>query len=72
MKLPAARPGAQPLYPWASMEVGDQFFVKATDGEDARNRQQRLCTLGIAFGKRTGKKFATRRVPGGVRVFRIK
>lgn len=51
-------------YPLASLEVGDSFLVP---GAVAR----RLATAASQAGKRLGRKFATRKVEGGVRVWRL-
>lgn len=57
--------GATGKYPWAEMEVGDSFLVKNV-------RQQHMGQLASAAGARLGRKFSTRTVENGVRVWRIK
>ncbi len=50
-------------YPWAEMEVGDSFFAPIMPGSisgQIRNAQ-----------RRHGHKYTTRKVCGGVRVWRI-
>ena len=67
---PPTREGRR-RYPWDKMKKGDQFFVAATD-EEARRTQQTLSTAACQYGKNHGMEFTTRRVEGGVRVWRIK
>jgi hypothetical protein len=69
--LPTAKPGMPPKYPFLDLAVGENFVVKAK-AKDARVMQQKLSTLGCGFARRTGRKFATRRVPEGVGVWRVK
>lgn len=57
-------PKQRPKYPWATMEIGDSFFV---DGPGATMFQSGASSN----AKRYGIKVATRRVAGGVRVWRI-
>lgn len=58
------RRGVRVLYPFPDMEIGDSFFVEgsASSVESAAS----------SYGKRTGRKFTTRYVDGGARVWRIK
>ena len=56
--------GAPAKYPFLEMEIGDSFLV--TD----RARPQVGAAAGNA-GKFSGRKFTTRTVPGGVRVWRV-
>lgn len=51
-------------YPWRSMEIGDSFFAKIKDTSAGPLVQQAQ--------KSTGFLFTTRRVDGGVRIWRIK
>lgn len=55
-------------YPFKKMKAGDSFFVlieKLSDVSRAR------CAA-IQYGKRHKVKFATRKVDGGLRIWRIK
>lgn len=57
-------------YPWAEMEVGDSFFVnKKSLGVDSRT----LGNAGNNWAKRheLPNRYSCRKVPGGVRVWRI-
>lgn len=54
-------------YPFAKMEVGDSFFVPI-------NREKELKSVASSsslYGSKLGRKFTTRKVVGGVRVWRI-
>lgn len=64
---PTSHPGRPAKYPWHDMEVGDSFFLPNA----GRTEQQRLSTRATAFARRRGFKFATRRMDGGVRVWRL-
>lgn len=57
-------------YPWREMAVGQSFFVKNRSG-DGRRTHQHMCSVAWAAKKRLGMKFSTRRVEGGVRVWRL-
>ena len=50
-------------YPWLEMEIGDSFFVNAT--------QSRIGSHAWQMGNRHNRKFTTRKVDGGVRVWRV-
>lgn len=52
------------------MEVGHSFFVPATD-ELVRYTQQRISGYATMRAKTLNRKFITRRVEGGVRVWRV-
>jgi hypothetical protein len=57
-------------YPWRAMEVGDSFLVAQEPGEAihmARDRANKI----TQYAKRTGRTFCTRKVEGGVRVWRL-
>lgn len=55
--------GRKTKYPFESMEVGDSFFIKDTKVKTI----SRTC---CQHGKRLSRKFASRTVDGGVRVWR--
>lgn len=51
-------------YPWEALEIGDSFFVNG----------KRATLLSSAKGhteRKTGRKFTTRSVEGGCRVWRV-
>ena len=61
--LPPTNAG-KPMYPWAECEVGDSFFVtgvKAPTLAGSLNHQY----------QRYGRKFAIRKVEGGLRIWRV-
>jgi hypothetical protein len=53
-------------YPFARMEVGDSFFIEA-DEQTAQRIQNRACN---AYRYYRPKEFATRRIEGGIRIWR--
>lgn len=58
-------------YPFRDMEVGDSFFVACENGNPAKAAIA-VRSSAIIWGKRKGhRKFTTRIVEGGVRVWRI-
>ena len=61
--LPAVEARRKPAWPLRLMEVGDSFFIKDTKVKTI----SRTCGQ---HGKRLGRKFASRTVDGGVRVWR--
>lgn len=65
LEYPRGRPAK---YPFRSMKVGDSFLVPET-GLYAANRVSRSAS---ACGSRNGCKYVTRRVPEGVRCWRVK
>ena len=54
-------------YPFNQMEVGDSFFVP----EGANTPRQNTSSAASYAGHRLGRKFTTRLVDGGVRVWRF-
>ena len=56
-------PGKCTKYPWEQMGIGDSFFVK--------NGNQARVGASATNAARFGKKFTTRKVDGGVRVWRV-
>lgn len=61
---------SQRKYPLNALLVGQSFFVPFAS-DDARKGLSRLSSVAILHGKETGKKFTTRTVEGGVRVWRV-
>jgi hypothetical protein len=69
-----ARHGTKPCpYPFMDMSVGDSFFIETSNGA-AHNIINRLNRHKARFMKENpvGYKFESRRVPGGVRCWRVK
>lgn len=52
------------MYPWASLEIGDSFFVKGRNGKG-------FSGMAASKGKTLKRKFVCRNVDGGVRVWRV-
>ena len=65
--------GRPPKYPFHEMEVGDSFFIPSDAGRDARLVQASVMgTIRESRHRFTDqRKFCTRKVEGGVRVWRI-
>lgn len=61
--VPPLRRGNESKYPLGSLEVGESFFVNASQGK--------LASASVQHGKRHNKKFTTRSENGGTRVWRI-
>lgn len=57
--------GRPPVYPWASMEVGDSFLAEGK----AIGRMSPVAHARAA--NHPGEKYACRTVDGGVRVWRV-
>lgn len=55
-------------YPFHTMEIGDSFFI----APDRYGELPRVAQAAGAWGKPKGRKFTTRTVDGGIRVWRIK
>ena len=58
-------------FPWAKMQPGDSFFVPDGDEDPVRLRNVVVVSASHA-GKRLDRKFAVRRVEGGIRAWRTK
>jgi hypothetical protein len=52
-------------FPFSTMEAGDSFLV--TDEYEKKCITVKACV----YGKKHGKRFCTRKVPDGVRVWRV-
>ena len=63
--MPAVSPnkGKQEKYPWSKMDVGSSFFVEGGDPVRIKNAAGKAA-------QRSGKRFITRSVEGGVRIWR--
>lgn len=57
-------PEGKKRYPYASMDIGDSFFVG--DG-----KLQVVCNANYRASKRLGMQFIARKEPEGVRVWRV-
>jgi hypothetical protein len=62
--VPAIDRKQRTIYPFREMEVGDSFFVK--DGD-----VKRIGGSARQSGHHHNRKYATRKVEGGVRVWRV-
>ena len=51
-------------YPWLEMEIGDSFFT-------ANLSHGNMGTQAARAGKRHNREFVTRKVDGGIRVWRV-
>lgn len=69
IKIP---PSKTHTYPWGEMNVGDSFFIKTID-KDLKKVQNSLLDLSKQYCIRNNvdKKFSTRRIKGGIRMWRI-
>ena len=61
--------GSRRIYPFREMEIGDSFLVPV-DG-DKKLQQARIGSAASYYGKRNNKRFVTRTVDGGARVWRV-
>jgi hypothetical protein len=69
--VPMPKPGdGKRKYPWAQLELGQSFLIPCDTWE--REGVQFSLTSCRRGAEKTGKKFATRQVDGGVRVWRVK
>ena len=57
------------IYPFATMEVGDSFFVPQVDGKPKTDGSIRSAARQAA--KKLGFKFTVRRADGGFRCWRV-
>ena len=55
-------PGTKKKYPWNDMEIGDSFFVPEADAKGVSSSHR----------KHYGEEHVTRRVDGGIRIWRTK
>jgi hypothetical protein len=55
-------------YPFATMQVGDSFFMKSAYPEHERGR---VSAAACAYAKKHGVKFSTKIFDNGVRTWRI-
>jgi hypothetical protein len=57
-------------YPFPSMAVGDSFFVPVKPGKTLSQIQQSISGSICYHTKKTGMRFTSRRVSGGIRFWR--
>lgn len=70
--IPSPRIRYSSKYPWDGMKVGDSFFVPAPDdGATISVIRQRLTNGAWYQARRHGTTHRIRRVPDGVRVWRV-
>ena len=72
IEKPERRYGRKDKYRWATMEVGDSFFVGVDDASETNSALKRLSASGSSYARRHDptKKFSVRTVEGGVRIWR--
>jgi hypothetical protein len=68
-KTPKA--GRKGAYPFAELEVGQSFFVPAPPGKTNRQLQMAISGSAQHITKKTGHRFTSRTVDGGIRVWRF-
>ena len=62
--------GAAPRFPFAALAIGDSFLAPTT-AKNAKARRRVLSCLMIYHAKKTGFRYASRKVDGGIRIWRI-
>jgi hypothetical protein len=60
------------IYPLVDMEIGQSFFVPCKPGKTAAQTRNNMVGSIHQCTKKTGARFVTRVVEGGVRVWRFK
>lgn len=58
-----------PSYPFMAMSIGDSFLVPCLSA-DKKEVQDQICKQAWKLKDETGKRFATRHVTQGIRVWR--
>ena len=61
----------QALYPYADLEIGQSFLAAPIPGKSIRQTAMYLGGLSAYFTKKTGRRFTSRVVEGGIRVWRF-
>lgn len=59
-------------YPWRQLEIGDSFLAPLPEHGDARKHHASMTRSACQWAKAVNREFTTRRVEGGVRVWRTK
>jgi hypothetical protein len=62
--------GTAPKFPFAALAIGDSFLAPTT-AKNAKARRRVLSCLMIYHAKKTGFRYASRKVDGGIRIWRI-
>lgn len=62
--IPEAELVGKEMYPFGRMEVGDSIFLPGM------NSSSSACVSARQIARRQGKKFTTRKIDGGVRIWR--
>lgn len=68
--MPKSRRGRKAIYPFEKMKVGDSFLAPVT-GTDSRKIESKRCSIFNCARKHKPKRFITRVVNGGIRVWRV-
>ena len=63
--------GRKSIYPFASMAVGDSFLVPVKPGETHKKTRHSVTGAIDYYTKKTGRRFVSRIVEGGVRFWRF-
>lgn len=66
--VPIPKSGRNSVYPFATLEVGDSFFIPLEPYDEKKATSIRACAS--TFAKRRGVTFTCKRVDGGLRVWR--
>jgi hypothetical protein len=69
--VPAYNPAKRRKYPFMYLEVGDSFFVEA-NGDKFKKIEATIRSSSGHYHKMSGRKFAVKRVDGGLRCWRLK
>jgi hypothetical protein len=69
--IPPKAGGRKALYPLVDMEIGQSFFVPCKPGKTAAQTRNNMVGSIYSYTKKTGARFATRVVDGGIRVWRF-
>lgn len=65
--IPKSHQGRRSAYPFASMQLGDSFLVRCRTPRD----MNRVRSAAAIYAGKTGAKFKTRSVDGGIRVWLV-
>lgn len=68
--VPAPPPRRFTVYPFATMEIEDSFFIPC-EVDDIRTVERRVSAAAAQYRRRTAAKFRTRREDDGVRIWRV-
>ena len=62
--VPPAKPGKPAKYPWLELKIGESFEVLGPACKSVGSQASHM-------GSYHGIRFVTRRIPGGIRVWRV-